>query len=659
MPSPRYQPQLATLVGASPSGDAWLHEIKFDGYRIGCLIHKGRATLITRNGNDWTAVYPEIADAAIDLPVRDALIDGEVVMLLPDGRTSFQALQNASSGKGSRDTLIYFVFDLLRLDGEHVERLPLEERKARLRTLIAGRKTGRIRYTDHVVGNGQAFFEQACRAHLEGTVSKRRDLPYRPGRHGGWLKTKCTARQEFVIGGFTDPEGSRAGIGALLVGHYESDRLVFAGKVGTGFTHRGALDLRKRLDAIERKTSPFDPLPAGALGRSAHWVEPRLVAEVEFTEWTADGKIRHPSFQGLRTDKSARDVRRERTVNTVSGSNPGPKPAGVGRVPRVGAAGASRPATPPISRRPRATSADSRPVVAGIGISHPDRLIYESPALTKLDIARYYESVRKWIVPHVAGRPLTLVRCPEGLKSGCFYMKHSPVWAPQALRRVRIQEKKKVGEYLIADDIAAVIGLVQMGVLEIHTWNSTIDDLERPNRLVIDLDPGENVGWPEVIAAARSVRSALEALDLESWVKTTGGRGLHVVAPIGSHADWSECLAFARGLSEALERAEPDRYTTEFAKAGRARKILIDYLRNNRTNTSIAAYAARAREGAPVSMPLRWEELRPSTQPRAFSVTTVPQRLARLGEDPWKSYWSCRQRVTQQRLKAVDRLRRS
>jgi bifunctional non-homologous end joining protein LigD len=634
VPSRLYQPQLATLVSVPPSGDEWLHEIKLDGYRIGCLIHKGRATLITRNGNDWTAAYPEIASAALDLPVRDALIDGEVVILLPDGRTSFQALQNASSGKAARDTLVYFVFDLLHLNGEHVARLPLGERKARLRTLISGRRIGRIRYTDHVVGRGQAFFEQACRAHLEGTVSKRRDMPYNPGRHGGWLKTKCTARQELVIGGFTDPEGSRAGIGALLVGYYEGDRLVFAGKVGTGFTHQSALDLRKRLNAIERKASPFDPLPAGTLGRRAHWVEPGLVAEVEFTEWTADGKIRHPSFQGLRTDKNFRQVRRERTA---------PKTA---------------PATPPRSPHTKASSADARPAIAGIGISHPDRVIFGSPALTKLDIARYYESIQKWIVPHVVGRPLTLVRCPEGVKAGCFYMKHSPVWAPEALRRVRIQEKKKVGEYLVADDIAAIIGLVQMGVLEIHTWNSTVDDLERPNRLVIDLDPGEEIGWPEVIAAARSVRSALAALDLESWVKTTGGRGLHVVVPLRPHADWSECLAFARGLSEALERAEPRRYTTEFAKAGRARKILLDYLRNNRTNTSVAAYSTRAREGASVSMPVRWEDLRPSAQPGSFSVTTVPQHLARLAVDPWKDYWSCRQRLTPQRVKAVDRLNR-
>ena len=637
MPSLLYQPQLATLVDEPPDGDEWLHEIKFDGYRIGCLIRSGRATLISRNGNDWTGAFPEIAKAALDLSARDGLIDGEVVMLLPDGRSSFQALQNASSGKASRDALVYFVFDLLRLDGQALEQLSLEDRKARLRALVGTRKTGRIRYADHVIGHGREFFEQACSVQLEGTVSKRRDLPYKPGRHGGWLKTKCKARQEFVIGGFTDPEGTRAGIGALLVGYYEGDRLVFAGKAGTGFTQRGALDLRKRLNAMERTTCPFDPPPAGPLGRRAHWVEPALVAEVEFTEWTADGKIRHPSFQGLRADKKPREVRRERSANIATASNPGVK--------RKGSSGTS-------VRR-----ANVRPTVAGIGISHPDRVVYTAPRLTKLDVARYYDSIQNWVVPHVAGRPLTLVRCPEGLQDQCFYMKHSPTWAPEALRRVRIQEKKKVGEYLIADDIAGIIGLVQMGVLEIHTWNSTFDDVDRPNRLVIDLDPGEDVTWPEVITAARSVRAALEALDLESWVKTTGGRGLHVVAPLQPHADWSECLEFSRGLSEALERAHPERYTTEFAKAGRKRKILIDYLRNNRTNTSIAAYSTRARDGAPVSMPIKWEELRASLEPRSFSVITVSRRLERLTEDPWKGYWTCRQRLTQQRMKAVQRLR--
>ena len=307
-----YVPQLATLVAAPPSGDEWLHEIKFDGYRIGARVRKGAVTLFTRNGNDWTAAFPEIAEAVQKLGVDAALIDGEVAVVLPDGRTSFQALQNAMSNPAHRRTLVYFVFDLLRLDGEHLEKLPLEERKARLKKLVGGRETGRARFSEHVVGNGDAFFAQACRLGLEGIVSKRRDLPYQPGRHGGWLKAKCVKRQEFVIGGFTDPEGSRAGIGALLIGYYERSGLVFCGKVGTGFTHKLALELRARLDRLEQKACPFTPPPPGAIARKAHWVKPELVCEVVFTEWTSDGRIRHPSFQGLRGDKKPREVTRER-----------------------------------------------------------------------------------------------------------------------------------------------------------------------------------------------------------------------------------------------------------------------------------------------------------------------------------------------------------
>lgn len=311
MPESEYRPQLATLVKAPPRGAEWLHEIKFDGYRIGCRIRGDRITLISRNGKDWTHAFPEIAAAAAKLSTTDALIDGEVAMVRPDGTTSFQALQNASSGVAARATLAYFVFDLLRLDGERVASLPLEARKARLRRLAGGRQAGRIRYSEHIDGRGDEFFAQACRLGLEGIVSKRRDQPYREGRHGGWLKTRCILRQEFVIGGFTDPAGMRAGLGALLIGCYAGDRLVYSGKAGTGFTQTLALDLRRRLDAIERKTCPFDPPPPRAVSRHAHWVKPALVCEVVFTEWTGTGNIRHPSFQGLRPDKNPGDVVRE------------------------------------------------------------------------------------------------------------------------------------------------------------------------------------------------------------------------------------------------------------------------------------------------------------------------------------------------------------
>jgi bifunctional non-homologous end joining protein LigD len=629
MPHPDYAPQLATLVKAPPSGGEWLHEIKYDGYRIGCRVRKKRVALISRNGKDWTAAFPEIAAAAAALP-DGVLLDGEIAMVLPDGRTSFQALQRAFSGDASRASLVYFVFDLLRDGGRALDRLPLVERKARLRTLIGRGKGARIRYSEHVTGHGDEFFQQACRLGLEGIISKLASQPHHPGRHRDWVKTKCVLRQEFVIGGFTDPEGARTGIGALVVGYYAGTRLVFAGKVGTGFTRKMAVDLRRQLDAIERRECPFDPRPPGWLGKNAHWVEPRFVGEVVFTEWTGDGRIRHPSFQGLRADKKASHVTREQPAAATPRE---PIRAGGTQLPAV----AGRHAT-----------------VAGVKISNPERVVYPEPPITKIDVARYYEQVADWVVPNVAGRPLTLVRCPDGIGGECFFMKHSKVWAPSPLRRVRIQEKTKLGEYLIADDLPAVVGLVQMGVLEIHTWNSSFDrDVERPNRIVIDLDPGEGVAWAEVVAAARLVRKALAALDLESFPKTTGGRGLHIVVPLVPQADWSACLEFSRAISEAIERSDPDRYTTQFAKAGRRERILLDYLRNNRTNTSIAAYSTRARPGAPISVPIAWEELRPALDPQRFTIATVPRRLERGRADPWKDYWTSRQKLTAQRLRAA------
>jgi bifunctional non-homologous end joining protein LigD len=632
----RYTPQLATLVASAPSGDSWLHEIKYDGYRIGCHIRGTRVTLTSRNNKDWTAVFPEIVDAARALGVGDALLDGEVAIVLPDGRTSFQALQNAIAVQGERHSLVYFVFDLVRLDGQSIERLPLEERKARLQRLI-GRspaRGSRIRYSEHVVGGGQTFFSTACQHGLEGIISKQRSSPYRSGRHGDWVKTKCTRRQEFVIGGFTEPEGARVGIGALLIGYYDKQpgttgaRLVFSGKVGTGFTQKVSTELRRMLDAREQRICPFSPAPPGWLGRHAHWVQPDLVCEVAFTEWTSDARIRHPSFQGLRQDKNPIDVRRElpRQVESLAQS------------------GADRKRQP----NPEPTN-----IAAGVRITHPDRVLYPDPPLNKLDIARYYERIADWIVPHVAGRPLTLVRCPEGIAGDCVFMKHSKVWAPEPLRRVNIQEKKKLGEYLIADDIAGIVGLVQMGVLEIHTWNAVFPDIERPNRIVMDIDPGEDVQWPQVVRAARTVKAMLAALDLESFVKTTGGRGLHVVVPLIPHASWSDCLTFARNLAEALQRADPDLFTTAFARVGRRRKILLDYLRNNRTNTSIAGYSTRARAGATVSVPISWEQLRPSLTPETFTVATVSARVARSKQDPWKDYWISRQKLTVQRLRAA------
>ncbi len=664
-PLPPFRAQLALLVSEPPDGEGWLHEVKYDGYRIGCAVEGGRATLRSRNGKDWTAQFPEVAEAARALPVQSALLDGEVAALLPDGRTSFQALQNAFSA-GARPPLAYFVFDLLHLEGEELAAQPLVERKAALERLLGGGR-GLVRYAPHVAGGGASVFREACRLGLEGIVSKRADLPYRPGRNAGWVKTKCILRQEVVIGGFTEPEGAaRDGIGALLVGVHEGGALRFAGKVGTGFTNAQARALRARLDGLAARECPFSPPPAGWLGKNAHWVRPVLVCEVEFTEWTSDGKMRHPSFQGIREDKRPQEIVRETPAGTDlretghgqghvhgedregrTGTGNGARSVSASRVP---SSGSSRDRERDRDRD-RQFGTPRQPTFRGIRISSPDRVIYPDLPSTKLDVARYYDSVADAMIPHLRGRPLTLFHCPEGLGGECRFMKHSKVWASAAVRRVRISEKTKTGEYLVADDAAALLFLVQMDVLELHTWNATTDRLEEPDRLVLDLDPGPEVTFAEVVRGARLARDALAAVGLAAFVKTTGGAGLHVVAPLVP-APWTACLAVARALADALARHDPRRFTTSFAKKGRERKILVDYLRNNRTNTSVAAFSTRARPGAPVSVPVAWDELSPRLRPERFTIASVPRRLGTLRADPWAGYDGARRRLDVARLAA-------
>ncbi len=620
------QPQLATLVERPPEGDGWLHELKHDGYRILARVEHRRAQLFSRNARDWTEKFPTVAEALGRLPVEQAILDGEITVLLPDGTSSFQALQNFGAA-AARGQLAYMVFDLLYLDGRDLTGARLEDRKAALARLLASAndRAAVLRYSDHVVGAGADFFAHACKLGLEGIVSKKRDAPYRGTRGPEWLKIKCLKQQEIVIGGYTEPEGSRIGIGALLGGVYESGRLVYVGKIGTGFDNRMLRDLQQRLSRLEQKTSPFASRPAGAA--RAHWVKPELVAQVSFSEWTSDGKLRHPAFQGLREDKPADAVVRERPATTEDHTTKEGEMKRIARAPR--------------STRPAKTTAEA--VVAGVRLTHADRVLYPSHGTTKLDLARFYESIAKWILPHLEDRPTTLVRCPEGAHKTCFYQKHVGYWAPESLRRVKIQEKRKVGEYLVVDSLASLIGLVQIGILEIHTWNSVVKRLEQPDRVVFDLDPGPGVQWAQVIECARLIRDALHTLELESFVKTTGGKGLHVVAPLVPGPSWNEASAFARAVAETVARANPRRYITSMAKAERRGKIFIDYLRNIRGATSVAAYSTRATPQATMSVPLTWEELSTRITSDHFTIANVPQRLAGLTTDPWAAYRRTRQ----------------
>jgi bifunctional non-homologous end joining protein LigD len=636
-------PQLATLVKAPPTADGWLHEMKYDGYRILARLDRGQARLFSRNGRDWTTTFPTIAAALERLPAKQAMVDGEVAVLQPDGTTSFQALQNLLSGTRTGQ-LVYLMFDLVHLDGWDLSGARLEDRKAALQSLFAATsdRAAVLRYSDHVVGEGAEFFAHACRLGLEGIVSKRRDAPYRSTRGADWLKVKCLKQQEVVIGGYTDPEGSRVGIGALLGGVYEDGNLVYAGKIGTGFDNRVLRDLKTRLTALEQASPPFAERPQG-VGR-AHWVKPELVAQVSFSEWTDDGRLRHPAFQGLRDDKPATSVVRERpsTVEDVVERRPSPSPSRRAAKPRAKTA-APAPAKRAVSAAKPALASGREAVVAGVRITHADRVLYPPQGTTKRELALFYESIAEWILPHLAGRPTTLVRCPEGAHKTCFYQKHTGSWAPDSLRRVKIQEKRKTGEYLVVDSVAALVGLVQIGILEIHTWNSVVERLEQPDRIVLDLDPGPGVPWKRVVECARLVRDELAAHKLQSFVKTTGGKGLHVVAPLVPGPSWEEASAFARAVAERLTGTDPRGYTARMAKTERPGKIFIDYLRNVRGATSVAAYSTRATPRATVSVPIGWDELTPSLTSDHFTIANLPRRLAGLDADPWAGYWTARQ----------------
>jgi bifunctional non-homologous end joining protein LigD len=610
-------PQLATLVSDPPPGDEWVHEIKLDGYRILLRIERGRVKLLTRNRQDWTARFPGVAEAAAALPVKEALLDGEIVVLDRAGVSSFQALQQADRLETGR-TLVYVAFDLLFLDGLDLRPLPLVDRKARLARVLKGRR-GRLRYSEHFDVPGRRVFARACRLGLEGIIAKRKQAPYTSGRGQAWLKVKCVARQELVIGGYTDPEGARADFGSLLLGvHDREGRLVYAGRVGTGFDQATLESLGARLRKLERHASPFAAAGPRPPARGAHWVKPELVAEVAFTEWTRDGLLRHPAFLSLREDKPAAQIVRE----------------------------TSR-ALRPARAHPIAGGSAAPVEVAGVRLTHPDRVLYRDQAITKLGLARYYEAVADWIVPHVSDRPLSLVRCPEGDRGACFYQKHAAPGVPKQVKRVRIRESGGgTASYLYVDDLPGVVALAQIGVLEIHPWGTRVGRLERPDRLVLDLDPAPGLPWPRVVEAAEEARTLLRDLGLVSFVKTTGGKGLHVVVPLRPETGWDALRSLGEGIGAEMARRAPERYTINPLKTARRGRIFIDYLRNIRGATAVAAYSPRAKPGAPISTPLTWAELSAGPDPAAFTVATVPTRLATLRKDPWADFFSVDQAIT-------------
>lgn len=617
--------QLATLVADAPSGDEWIHEVKYDGYRLRVTLQEGRATVSTRNGLDWTDRFSTIARAVEALPVTSAVLDGEAVVLDADGRSDFGLLQEALSAKDPAAVRLE-VFDVLYLDGHDLRAETLLRRKEVLASLLAAVPAdGPLHAVEYFSGGGPDFHAASCRLLLEGSVSKRGDRPWVPGRTRDWLKVKCLARQEFVVGGWTDPAGSRTGFGALLLGVHDADgALRYAGRVGTGFDGRTLAEVRERLQALATERSPFAVAPRAA---HAHWVRPELVVEVAFHGWTRDGVLRQSTFKGLRDDTDPATVARE-------------TPA----APAMEAGGA-----PPASSKPRPL------VIAGVTITHPDRRL-EPTGITKADLARYYEAVAPWMLPHVQQRPLTLVRCPQGAtgETGCFYQKHPEAkgW-PSSLGSVTIEDSDGPAVYSYVRDEAGLISLAQLGTVEVHAWNSLVGDVEHPDRIVFDLDPGPGTAFPDVVAAATTVRDALGALGLAAFVKTTGGHGLHVVTPIAPRRGFEEVRGFARGLVDLLARQQPQLFTGLMRKSERPGRIFLDYLRNAHGATAVCAYSTRARTGAHVSVPLTWDELAGVDDPATFDVHSVPGRLASLTADPWSGYEKARHPLTDEALAAL------
>jgi bifunctional non-homologous end joining protein LigD len=626
-------PQLASQASTPPKGPGWLHELKLDGYRIQARKDGNNVQLLTRTGLDWTHRMKHIAAAVAGLPADALLADGEVVVLDEDGTTSFAKLQ-AAFQEGAKHPLAYFVFDLLHLDGRNLRGLPLTERKALLTQLLANAPEP-LRLSEHLATSGEAMFHKACKLHAEGIVSKRADSQYSSGRGASWLKLKCVHAQEFVIGGFTLPSNGRHGIGALLLGCYEASKLKYAGRTGTGFTQKTHKILRDQLERLRQTSNPFDNPPAEAR-RGVIWVKPELVAQVSFSTWTADNLVRQASFQGLREDKPAKEVAREAAA---------PKPRGERH--------ASHAAPRPLAAKgaPAATSSESPSNQAvehaPIRLTHADKILDSESGLTKQQLADYYWGIAPYMLPHIAGRPLSLVRCPEGSGQPCFFQKHANAMLPKEIESVKVIDKKtgQSEPYITLSTRTALAQLAQMGVLEIHPWGSRNQDLERPDRIVIDLDPDAAIDWKTLSASAAEVRKQLKALGFDSFLKTTGGKGLHIVVPLEPEYEWPVVKRFAHEFAIAMEKREPALYLTKMSKAARAGRIYIDYLRNERGATAVAAYSPRARAGATVSLPLSWADLKLVDRP-VFRVGNYAQWKPRLGRDPWKNISELRQRLT-------------
>ncbi|HET7717368.1 MAG TPA: DNA ligase D [Bauldia sp.] len=635
-------PQLATLVDAPPEGDEWIHEIKYDGYRVLAAIGGGEARLYTRRGLDWTGKFRPLVRPLLDLPVGSALLDGEVAVADKDGRTDFGALQDRiAEGKG-RD-IGYYLFDLLFLDGEDLRKKPLLERKAKLAALLADQpRTGPLFYSDHVVGNGGAMLQHVCEIDLEGIVSKRADAPYRSDRTKAWLKAKCGFGQEFVIIGWRPSEVKARPFSSILLAVREGDRLVYRGRVGSGFGERELDELWPELKRREVKTPPADDVPPD-IRRRAHFVKPELVAEIAFRGFTDEGYVRQGSYKGLRADKLPKQVVAEAPAEASD------RPARKGH---AGAAAKEEVAVPKPSAVVSVDSSrhDKAIEVEGVRLTHPDKVVFPGNGITKRRLAEYYLTVKDRILPHVADRPLSLVRCPDGAAGDCFFQKHASPGFPDAFKPIRIKEKEGSDVYLYIEDVRGLIACVQMGALELHVWGSHNATLEKPDRIVFDLDPDEDMAFAQVRDAAKDMRARLAALGLETFPMVTGGKGIHVIAPLTPRYGWDDVKAFCEAVARTMAEEEPKRYLAVATKARRTGRIFVDYLRNGRGATAISPFSTRARRGAPLAWPVSWAQLARLDSARPASVENAADLLKKQKSDPWAGYFDVDQVLPLEKL---------